>query len=642
MRTLFLDTETFCAVPITHGTHAYAEAAEVIILAYAWDEGDVQVVAHPSMAHIQELVDEADEIVIHNSAFDRTVLAHQQVRIPLEKIHDTMVRALLHSLPGSLDALCSIMGVPVDKAKDKAGKRLIQLFCKPLGRNRKLDRADMHTHPKEWTEFMAYAGSDILAMREIYRRLPKWNWTAYEQALWRLDQQINDTGIAVDTELAAAALRTAQTVKTRLAEEARELTDGAVPSTTQGAVTLAYLRDILGVEIGDLRGGTVAEALKGDISDEARELLNMRATAAASSPAKYSALLKGVSSDGRLRGTLQFCGASRSGRWGGRIFQPQNLPRPTMKQKDIDAGIEAMKLGVEDLLFDDPMELCISAVRGALVAAPGKKFVIADLSNIEGRVLAWLAEENWKVEAFRQFDKGIGHDIYKITAGGILGKKPEDITKDERQVSGKVPELACGYQGSVGAFAVMGAAYGVHLPEDRALEIVKAWRAKHKATVDLWYSSERAAVSAVRRPGEVFRVKGLAFQCKGPWLRIRLPSGRYLTYFAPQVDDDGKLSYEGTNQYTRKWERLNTYGGKLVENAVQAIARDVLAAGLWYAAESGYNPVLHVHDEIICETPDSPDYTVEDLSAMMSRGTQWSVGLPLAAAGFECYRYRKE
>jgi DNA polymerase len=323
------------------------------------------------------------------------------------------------------------------------------------------------------------------------------------------------------------------------------------------------------------------------------------------------------------------------------LFQPQNLPRPTLKQPQIDLGIEAMKAGVETVFYDDVMELCASAVRGSIVAAPGCKLVVADLSNIEGRVLAWLAGEQWKLDAFREFDKGVGHDIYKITAGGILGKDPGDVTKDERQVSGKVPELACGYQGSVGAFAAMGAIYGVNLPEPKVLEIVKAWRAKHKATVKFWYDCERAARNAISNPGEVYRASSIAFRRSGGWLRARLPSGRYLCYPSPQVDEDGRLSYMGTNQYTRRWERLDTYGGKLVENLTQATARDVLAAGLLAAEAAGYNPVLHVHDEIICETPDDPSFSAEGLAALMSQGTQWSVGLPLAAAGFETYRYQK-
>ena len=643
MTTLFLDLETFAERDLkTYGTWAYAEVAEVMLLAYAWDDGPVEVVEFPSAGLMQSLIDQADQIVIQNSHFDRTVLGLMQVRIPTDKIFDTMVVALLHSLPGSLDKLCQVLAVPFDMVKDKAGKRLIQLFCKPQPKTRKIHRATKETHPAEWDEFVEYARMDIVSMREVYKRLPKVNWTPAEQALWRLDQTINDRGVQIDLDLAHAALRAAKEAGERLAVQAKDMTDGAVPSATQRDALLTYLRDVMGVDVDDLRKGTLAALLKTDVPDDVRELLEVRLQAAATSPAKYRVLTRATSEDGRLRGTLQFAGASRTGRFGGRLFQPQNLPRPSLKQDMIDAGINAMKAGVEHYAFNDVMELCSSAVRGTIVAAPGRKLVIADLSNIEGRMLAWLAGEEWKLEAFRTFDRGDGHDIYKITAGGILGKDPKDVTKDERQVSGKVPELACGYQGSVGAFAAMGAVYGVYLPEDKALAIVKAWRAKHPKTVSLWYDSERAARNAIRNPGEVYRAGKLAFRRMGGWLRMRLPSGRYLCYPSPEVDGDGRLSYMGQNQYTRRWERLDTYGGKLVENATQAASRDILAAGLTAAEAAGYNPVLHVHDEILCETPDDPSFNADGLAALMSRGTQWSVGLPLAAAGFETHRYRKD
>ena len=693
MKTLFLDTETFCEVPITNGTHAYAERAEVMLVPYAWNDDEpvvLDLTVDATLAQVQALVDEADEIVIHNSPFDRTVLRWSGVDVPVGKVHDTMVWALEHSLPASLGTLGEVLGLPADKAKDKAGKRLIQLFCKPRPKNMKLRRAWLDSHPQEWEEFKAYAASDIVAMREVRKLLPRWNEGHAERSLWLLDQVMNERGIAVDQDLARAALRAFQRTSASLAVETAALTNGAVTSLTQRDRMLAYLDEEHDFVPLDMTKGTVNAYLKegaAPLPDEVRKLLEIRQQVAATSPSKYKALLGAVSSDGRLRGTIQFCGASRTGRDAGRIFQPQNLPRPVLDADVIETGIEAMKADCEDLIWSNVSELCSSSVRGCLVAPPGRKLVVADLSNIEGRVLAWLAGESWKLQAFRDYDAGVGEDLYKITAGRILGKDPKDVTKAERQVSGKVPELACGYAGSVGAFSTMGALYGVSLPEDEVLEIVRAWRKAHRAIVSFWYDVEHAAKAALRDPTGTFKVRGLTFSTghAGPfsWLRMRLPSGRYLCYPGARLDDgncqpcsgtgkvlvggfveDGgvarheicpsckgagisrtggeQLTYLGINQYTRKWEELRTYSGKLVENATQAVARDVLMHGVRLAEAGGYEVVMRVHDELLSETPDSEDFTVEGLSACMARVPAWAIGLPLAAAGFETHRYRKD
>ncbi|QDH50418.1 DNA polymerase [Caulobacter phage KcrB] len=575
MNTLFLDLETFSTVPITHGTHAYAEKAEVLLIPHAWNDEpavtwDATEEGCDPRAMLQSLIDQADEVVIHNSHFDRTVMRWQGVDLSVKKVHDTMVRAMLHSLPGSLGQLCDIIGVPTDKAKDKDGKRLIHLFTKPLGKNRKLDRATRETHPEDWEKFKEYARLDVEAMRELYKRLPRWNYTPSEVALWRLDQRINDRGVAVDLDLAHAALRAAKRAGESLAARAKELTDGAVPSATQRNVLLEHLEQEHGFTTPDLKKGTVAALLKeGELPDGVRELLEVRQQAAATSPAKYKVLVNATSSDGRLRGIIQFCGALRTSRFSGKVFQPQNLPRPTLKQAQIDFGIAAMKSDSEDLFFDNVMELCASAVRGSLIAPPGKKMVIADLSNIEGRVLAWLAGETWKIKAFGDYDRGIGHDIYVLAYSRAFGVAVEDVLENKKSGDGsmrqlgKVMELSCGFQGGVGAFSAMGALYGVTLPEDEALATVKAWRAAHPATVRLWYDLERACRAAIQNEGHIFRVRDLAVRRDGPWLRIRLPSGRYLCYPHPKTDEDGRLSYMGANQYTRKWEEIPTYSGKL-------------------------------------------------------------------------------
>lgn len=471
------------------------------------------------------------------------------------------------------------------------------------------------------------------------------------------------------------------------------MTNGEVPSATQRDKLLLYLRERRGVVTPDLTKASVEKLLKGELDPKARELLEIRQQASATSPAKYTALIDAASSDGRLRGTIQFCGAARTGRDAGRIFQPQNLPRTPDWFDGVvqELTIEAFKHDCEDILWDNISERCAFAVRGCLIAAQGRKLVIADLSNIEGRVLAWLADEQWKIEAFKAYDRGEGPDLYKVTAGRILGKDPVDVTKEERQTQGKVPELAGGYGGGLGAYRTMGGAVFNAMDDEAIGEIVQAWRRAHPATKKLWYDVEGAMRSALKNPGDSFDVRGL-LRCDylaGPdgvsYGRIRLPSGRYLCYRDMRINDNhcpdchgngvvmtgpiergavipsfrtgevcptcagsgrssgkGQLVYDGINQYTRKWQPLETYYGKLVENIVQAVARDVFMQGMRRAEEVGYDVVLRVHDELVCEVPDDPAFTHEALAGMMSENPSWSVGLPLAAAGFSALRYRKE
>jgi DNA polymerase len=397
-----------------------------------------------------------------------------------------------------------------------------------------------------------------------------------------------------------------------------------------------------------LTKGTVAELLRSDgLTPYVRELLEIRQQAAATSPAKYKVLLDATSSDGRLRGTLQFCGASRTGRDAGRIFQPQNLPRPTMDADVIEGGIAAMKLDCEDLLFDNVTDLCSSAVRGCLVAPEGRKLVIADLSNIEGRVLAWLAGEDWKVEAFYDFDRGVGHDLYVVAYAKGFNVDPEEVVENKKNGDGsmrqygKTMELACGYQGGVGAFRTMGGPAVAAMSDDDIQPLVSAWRTAHGNVVKLWYGVEAAAKAAIRKPDDLSHYDMLQFDMKDDWLRIKLPSGRYLSYRNAKIED-GRITFEGVNQFTKKWERIETYGGKLVENIVQAVARDVFMTGMVGAEEHGYEVCIRVHDELITEVPDTDDYSVAQLATIMATNPSWAVGLPLAAAGFETYRYKKD
>lgn len=643
MTTLWLDTETFSDVALKHGVNRYAERAEVIITALAVDDGPVEVFDGLDGPFVQSLVDQADEIVIHNSRFDRTVLTACGVTIPVEKIHDTLAQARSVGLPGALGTLSEIFGLPADKAKDKEGRQLINLFCKPRPKNMKERRATARTHPAEWQRFRAYAALDIESMRAIRPQLPMWNYRGAERQLWETDQLINDRGFAVDLGLASAALETVAREQKRLGDRTVELTDGEVESTQQRDALLRHLLEAYGVSLPDMQKGTLERRLVDEnLPGEARELIAIRLEASSTSVAKYRSLVDATCADGRLRGALEFCGAARTGRWSGRLFQPQNLPRTPdwFDAEEQAATVEAIKTDTLDLLVGDPIKRASYAIRGAIVAPEGKKLVVADLANIEGRVLAWLAGEEWKLDAFRAYDAGTGPDLYLVTAGNILGKKPDAVTKAERQSTGKVPELACGYQGAVGAFSSMARIYGLDLPEHEVLRIVRGWRERNPNIVRLWYDLEDAAISAARTPGVTVSIGRLRLRRDGNWLRLGLPSGRALCYPSPKVSD-GRLSYMGMNQYSRKWERIDTYGGKLAENATQAVARDVLACGMLAAEEAGYEIVLSVHDELVAEVADEARFTAAGLIEIMIDNPPWADGLPLAADGEEMRRYRK-
>jgi len=689
---LWADLETFSAVPITHGTHAYAEGAEVMLFAWALDDEPVQVVdeanGEPRPALLVEAIrDPGVTVVAHNSQFDRTVLRHTGTEIALARWYDTMVQALAHGLPGALGALCDILGVDQDKAKDKAGKALIQLFCKPRPVSSKLRRATSKTHPVEWARFVSYAGLDIEAMRAVHKKLPEWNYRGEELDLWRLDQRINDRGFKVDLDLAEGAMRAVKLEKAVLASRTQEITDGNVQAATQRDVLLRYLMEECGLDLPDMQQSTLERRINDPaLPVELRELLAIRLQASTTSTSKYKKLVNGVSSDGRLRGTLQFDGASRTGRWAGRLFQPQNLPRPTLKQAVIDDGIEALKANCADILFDNVMELTSSAVRACIQAPEGKRLVVADLSNIEGRTLAWLAGEEWKLQAFRDFDAGTGADLYALAYAKAFAVTPEDVMENKhsgdgimRQI-GKVMELMLGYEGGVGAYLTGAATYRIDLAamaaaarpgipgdvwaeaeafvewrQSRKLGLLglsaeifmvcdslkRLWRRNHPRTVSLWRDLAEAAVMAIVTPGKVVPCRALKLRRDGAWLRVRLPSGRFVCYPCPQLDD-GKLSYMGVDQYSRKWARLKTYGGKLAENITQAVARDVLAHGMKNADADGFEIVLTVHDEIITEAPDTEDYDAQRLASCMTHAPEWAAGLPLAAAGFEAYHYKKD
>lgn len=1009
---IHLDTETYSEVPIKNGTYSYTENCECMIVTWAIDDGPVHcwdvTDGSPIPHDLEYRLLATDELIqAHNSMFDRQVLKHALgIDTDITRWRDTMVQAYIHGLPGGLDLLCDILGVASDEAKHKDGRKLILLFCKPqpfkagfkraafatkkeydaaiaLAKANWTGRATSQTHPAEWAEFIAYAKADIPAMRAVGKKLPSWNYGAgkAELALWHLDQKINERGFYVDQDLANAAIAAVKTRKVELAEETNLSTEGQVESTTKRDQLLPYLLEAYGVTLPDLQKSTIQRRLDDpDVPEPLKELLRIRLQSSSTAASKYDSLLKAVSSDGRLRGTKQFAGAFRSARWAGRTFQPDNLPRPSMHDYKgdpihpdfvdgyIDDGIGALLTGSADLVVPDIIGLANSAIRKCISAPPGRKLVIADLANIEGRGLAFLAGESWKLQAFRDYDAGTGPDLYKLAYAKAFAMRPEDVDKHGRGV-GKVLELACfardtqvltdtgvksivevlltdkvwdgvewvrhrgviekgaqkvvdvdgiavtaghliltngiwlpakqlasskcmlslalatgsanlpysvsnglrqalahrtgyacnaraerqrisygsiiytkgrplgagpahgskqgigarsttgmqksyptkaigygysgvylhaltavvnpltrvmsttvggvfacilnglqtvrnswrtslhltggtfqrstwtglmsmgttsretcasspgeltaitsarsnnykhesqnlkhvydivlagprnrftvvsdsghlivhncGYGGGVGAFLTFAAGYNVDLEDMSArakpsiphdvwgeaeqfydwsiktkrstfglsLEVFcvcdslkRMWRRAHPETTSLWKDLGEAVVHAVVRPSTTFSCRGMKVRRDGAWLRIVLPSGRAMCYPAPEVSNSAEISFMGINQYTRKWERIRTHGPKLSENITQAFARDILAYNMPAIEEAGYEIVLHVHDENVCEVPDTEAFSAEGLANLMAITPSWATGLPLAAEGFEAYRYRK-
>lgn len=650
---LWIDTETFSATPIRTGAYRYAKDSEVMVLAWALDDGPARVWDRTADRDVpvalgSALAAQNVRVYAHNAMFDRPVLAAAGFDVAIPRWFCTMTQAMAHSLPGKLDTLCTLFKLPVEHAK-LDGKDLIQLFCKPRPKNSKLRRATRETHPREWEAFLRYAGNDIEAMRKLHKLMPTWNYgwegevARRELDLWHLDQVINDRGVAVDTDFATAAVETIANLTDMMADRTAEMTDGAVASTTKRDALLKHLLSEYGVSLPDMQASTIERRLEDpDLPEPVKELLAMRLEASMTAGKKHKVVLASTCDDGRMHGLLRFCGAGRTARWSGQVFQPHNLVRPPkyLKGAAYEEAIQKIKDGnVVD--YPKPMEVISGTVRGVIVPGPGKRFAVADLANIEGRKLAWLAGEEWKLEAYAR-----GDDLYVKSYARTFGVPEEEVWADYRAGGimrdiGKVQELALGYQGAVGAFGVMAAAYGVELPEAEVVKIVKGWRKVNSRISSFWYELEGVVMHAIQHPGQWFPCRRVSVMRQGSWLRIQLPSGRFLCYPRPRITEDGKIAYDGVNQYTRKWGTIKTYGGKLVENVTQAAARDIMAHTMPAIDANGYSIILTVHDEIITEVDQDSPLNGEILAALMSEGPAWAEGLPLAAAGNDLTRYRK-
>lgn len=997
MKYLFADLETFSPLNLPQvGSFRYAEDCEILLWGYAVDNEPARVwdCTNPQTKEMPEALAKAlkevqageRKIVWHNGMmFDTVVLAAHGYHIPLEMIVDTMVIAYQHGLPGALGDLCDVLSMPTDKAKDKDGKRLVQLFCKPQPECYKVRRHDRYTKPEDWIKFVNYCRLDVEAERELFKALPKWNCTEWEHRLQVLDAEINRRGVKVDIELAKAAVELSERRKGILAEETQRQTNGEVGAATQRDALIDYMAREYGWKIDTMTKAELEKRVDDpSVPEPVRELLKLRLMSTKTSIQKFKALLRRVNKDGRMRGGLQFRGAARTGRWcltgdhevltpngwvrldewqggeiacwnvdetvdfmeakalafpyegemcaieskrvsqistpdhrmacawgtkrewrvktaeecalgkvripyygrrklpwfcveeiplrvavmtqadghfssrgrvtfhfkkerkvarcqmllsaagirfsrntyetgtvftvypsdipewlrafeekvfspalfdadpdvffdelsfwdgsvstknsfqystavranadfvqafahmsgraaillerpgrkegwstiytlniwengsnrsvvmpeahskqafkgtvycaetktgffmvrrngrvwvtgnSGRGMQLQNLARPTMPQREIDFAAAVLKDGTFECFYEDPSSVLPNLLRGEIIAPAGKKLIVADYSNVEGRVLAWLAGEEWKLQAFRDFDAGHGHDLYKLAYARAFGVKPEDVTKPQRQI-GKVLELALGYGGGAPAFARFAKAYGIDLSDmaeyvkstaQRAvwLEAVdgypyfveknrtgglereafiacdvlkRLWRKTNPKIVQFWANVGQAVQKAIVSRESV-RVGYVAFTRTESFLVIRLPSGRLLCYPSPKTNPGvGKdsFTYMGVNQFSRKWEKIESYGAKNVENITQAVACDLLSEGLLRMDAAGYKTVLTIHDEAITEAPDTDEFTFQKMEHLMSTLPDWAPGLPLVAAGYEAYRYRKD
>lgn len=674
---LWVDVETRCDLNLkVVGLHRYAERAEITLTAWAPGMGPVRVeqgVPRPDSEFAWHWAN-AEAIYAHNSEFDRTMLATEGYSAPLSRWRCTQAQARRHGLPGGLDKLCEIFKVPEEFSKLKAGHAVMLLFCKP---SKDSAWPTKHTHPAQWATHLEYAGRDILAMRWLHLQMPTWN-DAPEQLVWELDQRVNRRGFAVDVDLATKAVAQLAKLKGELATDTSWATGGQVTAATQRDKLLAYLLAEHGVDLPDLTAATVARRLEDeDLPDAVRELLALRQASSKTSNGKYTALLNTASGDGRLRGAMVYCGAARTKRWAGKMFHPLNLPRPTMPHEDIAEGVAAIKAGVVDLVCDRNLpEVASNGLRGCIVAAPGKRLLAADFANIEGRVVAWLAGEEWKLEAFRAYDAGTGPDLYKLAYAKAFDTTVDRVNEGPQRQIGKVMELMLGFGGGVGAFITGAATYKIDLdqmaqlawpsiPESVRLDarqwwiksveqkktygldeftfcacdgLKRLWRAAHPRIEALWDDVE-SAVRDCLATGRTTTAGRCIFEKCGTWLRVQLPSGSYLSYPGARLQD-GVITYLGQNQYTRQWSRLSTYGGKLTENITQAVARELLVEGMLNAQALGYHIVLHVYDEAVAE--DAPDMPLAGFIEAMTMPTGWGVGLPVVAKGFETDRYHKE
>lgn len=668
MTTLRIDIETFSSVDLRKaGVHRYVEAEdfEITLFGYAYGDASVNVIdlaqGEKLPQHVLADLTSAEVTkTAFNAAFEMACIArHFGMHMDPAQWQCTSVHALYLGMPGHLGDVGRVLGLAEDKQKLTSGWSLIRYFCipcKPTKTNHGRTRNLPHHDPAKWQLFREYCARDVETEREVARRLAKFPVPASEWALWHLDQQMMNHGVLVNRGLINRAIQCDELHKAKLMAEAVQLTGLDNPNSRDQLI--AWLEEATGEEVEDLTKKTVPKILAATDDETVQRVLRLRQELAKTSVTKYQAMARAVCDDDRIRGLTQFYGANRTGRWAGRLVQVQNLPQNKLKDLDLarelvlDGQFEQLEMlfGTSDTLSQ--------LIRTAFIAPPNHRLIVVDFSAIEARVVAWLAWCVWRLKVFKTHGK-----IYEASAEQMFKLPPGSVTKKSpyRQ-RGKVAELALGYQGGANALKTMGA-LEMGVPEDELEGIKNAWRDANPEVVDLWYACERSAKHAVGQrttvvlPIALGRTR-LVFAYESGFLFITLPSGRRLAYVKPRIEAEdlvrempdggryvvasaGSLTYEGTDQKTKQWTRLSTYGGKLVENITQAIARDCLAEAMTRIAAASYQQLMTIHDEIVIEARNGVG-SLAEVEALMGQPIGWAPDLPLRGDGFETDYYKKE
>lgn len=668
---LSIDLETYSEVSIGKaGSYRYIldPSFEILLFAYSLDGMPVEVIDVASGQIIPLWLKNALKNPLYikhayNAAFEWFALSKYLGWLPPDQWRDTMLHALYCGYPASLDAAGKAMGLPEDKKKLATGKALIRYFCVPCkpsnangNRTRNLPKHD----PDKWKLFKEYNGQDVVTEMEIDRRLSAFPVPAFVQKQWETDLQMNARGVAADMELVRGALVIGAIVKSRLMTEARQLSGLDNPnSIRQLAQWLTDATDS-DAEITSVTKETIATMLKQPQPANVQRMLEIRQELGKTSTKKYDALETCIADDGRVRGLLQFYGANRTGRWAGRLVQVQNLPRtythplPPARQLVKDRNIDGLRM-----MYGSINDTLSQLIRTAFVATPGNVLIDADFSAIEARVISWLAGQEWRLEVFRTHGK-----IYEASASQMFHVPIEKIKKGNPEYAlrqrGKVAELALGYQGGVSAMRRMDVGHNLDdLSDDEVKGIVDRWRETNSMIRDLWNIVDSAAITVITYGGaQTIRSETtdaiITLACEldvitgTRYMTILLPSGRKLYYPAPEIGvnrwGNPSVSYMGQNQTTKRWERVETYGGKLVENIVQAIARDCLAIAIENLEAQGLHVVFHIHDEVVIDTPAwaDEDTMLETVTKIMTKPIPWAQALPLNADGWVDKFFKKD